>query len=451
MLNEENRMSTDAPAVTKSMQRRVALTSTIGTTIEWYDYFVYASAAALVFAPQFFPNVDPVAGLLASFATFAVGFIARPIGGIVMGHFGDRVGRKSMLVISVLMMGIGTVLIGLLPNYDTIGIAAPILLVVLRLVQGFGVGGEWGGAVLMTVEHAPRTKRTFYGSLVQMGVPLGIIASNVVFIAVLIFIDPEAFQAWGWRIPFLLSAVLVVVGLVIRLRITESPSFAKLRETQTVQKFPLWEMLRRHWSPLILASLACIAAPALGYLVLVYMISYGTSVLELPQMTMLWLVVGGAVWWTIVIGASAQIADRVGRKPVFAIGALLVIVTAYPFFWLVDTGSPGLILVAFMLATTAIGAMAGPQAALVAGLFPPSVRYSGASTAYQVGSILGGAIAPLVATALLEWSGTSMSISTYMALIGVISLVAILFVRGTSMRFVEESEGAEPAAAKRAV
>ncbi|WP_225734938.1 MFS transporter [Pseudoclavibacter endophyticus] len=438
-------MSHEPPVVTRSMQRRVAFTSTLGTTIEWYDYFIYAAAAALVFAPQFFPSEDPVTGLLASFATFAVGFIARPIGGLVMGHFGDRVGRKSMLVLSVLLMGVGTVGIGLLPNYEAIGVLAPILLVFLRLVQGFGVGGEWGGAVLMTVEHAPRAKRTFYGSLVQMGVPLGIILSNLAFILVLNVIEPDAFAAWGWRLPFLVSALLVVVGLVIRLRVTESPTFAKLRDTQAVKRFPLLEMLARHWKPLILASFASIAAPALGYLVLVYMITYGTTQLELPQLTMLWLVVGGAAWWTIVIGLSAQLADKIGRKPVFAGGALLVIVTAFPFFWLVDTGSPGLILVAFLLATTAVGGMAGPQAALVASLFPSSVRYSGASTAYQVGSILGGAIAPLVATALLEWSGTSMSIATYMAVIGLVSFVAILFVRNGAMRSFDDDEVAVPA------
>jgi metabolite-proton symporter len=415
-----------------TMQRRVALSSLIGTTIEWYDYFIYGSAAALVFAPQFFPGVDPMAGLLASFATFAVGFLARPVGGIVMGHFGDRVGRKSMLVLSMILMGGATMLIGLLPNYAVIGVAAPVLLVLLRLVQGFGVGGEWGGAVLMSVEHAPRAKRSFYGSIVQMGLPLGIIVSNLIFIIILNTISPEAFAAWGWRIPFLLSALLVVVGFVIRIRITESPSFARLKESNSVARRPLATLLRFQWKPLLIGSLASIAAPALGYLVLVYMLAYGTGVLGLAQQLMLWLIIGGAVAWFVVIGISAQIADRIGQKPVFAFGAVLVVVWAYPFFALVDTAQPGLILVAFVIATTAVAAMAGPQAALVAGLFPAQIRYSGSSTAYQVGSVLGGALAPLIATALFAVTGNSSLIALYMAVIGGISVVSILLVRQRS-------------------
>lgn len=411
------------------MARRVALSSLIGTTIEWYDYFIYGSAAVLVFGPQFFPGNDPIASTLAAFATFAVGFLARPVGGIVMGHFGDRVGRKSMLIISMLLMGGATVAIGLLPNYAAIGVAAPVLLVLLRLVQGFGVGGEWGGAVLMSVEHAPKGRRTFYGSFPQMGLPAGIIFANLIFIVVVNSVSPDAFAAWGWRVPFILSAALIVFGFILRFKITESPTFAEVKKSGTVEKQPLKILVTQHYKPLLLASAASVAAPALGYLILVYMLSYGTTVLKLSQPTMLWLIIGGAVVWLVMIGVSAHVADRVGRKKVFLAGALLVTAWAFPFFALVDTAFPALILLAFAVGTSAIAMMAGPQAALVAALFPAAIRYSGSSVAYQVGSIIGGAFAPMIATALFAATGTSVLIAVYMGALGLLSFIALLFLR----------------------
>lgn len=418
-------------APSMSERRRVAAASFIGTTVEWYDYFIYGSAAALVFAPQFFPTADPLTGTLAAFATFAVGFVARPIGGIVMGHFGDTVGRKSMLVISMMMMGLATVCIGLLPNYASIGIAAPILLVVLRFVQGLGVGGEWGGAVLMAVEYAPKKKRALYGAFPQMGLPAGIVAANLVFLLVSASVAPEAFAAWGWRIPFLISAVLIVVGLILRLKIDESPAFAAAQKSRTTTTRPLAEIVRQHRRSLVLACAASIAAPALGYLVLVYMLSYGVQVLELSRNTMLWLIIGGSVIWLVTIAGAAVLADRIGRKPVFLAGAALVTVWAWPFFLLVDSARPELILLAFAVGTAGIAGMAGPQATLVAALFPTAVRYSGASLAYQVGSILGGALAPLIATALYASYGSSTPIAVYMAGLGLISFVALLFLDET--------------------
>src|SRR5699024_9269860 len=425
---------------TPQMRRRVAISSVIGTTIDWYDFFIYGTAAALIFAPQFFPTIDPLAGTLASFATFAVGFLARPLGGIIMGHFGDKIGRKPMLVLSMLLMGVATTLIGLLPTYAQIGIAAPIILVILRLIQGLGVGGEWGAAVLMTVEHAPARKRTFYGSIVQMGLPLGIILANISFIIILNIVSPGAFEAWGWRIPFLISALLVVVGFVIRLKITESPSFTNLKKTEEVERVPLAVMLRDHRRSLIAGSLASIAAPALGYLILVYMVSYGTTDLELPQQTMLWLIIAGGVSWTISIGISAQLADRIGQKPVYTVGAIYSAAVAFPFFWLVDTTNILLMAVGFILAAAAVGILAGPQAALIAGLFPAEIRYSGSSTVYQLGSVLGGALAPMIATFLYASTGTSSAIAVYMVLLGLLSLVGIMMIRQRSTVLAEQAD-----------
>jgi len=263
--------------------RRVAAATFVGTAIEWYDFNIYGAAAALIFAPQFFPNINPVAATLAAFGTFAVGFLARPIGGIVFGHFGDRLGRKQTLVVSLMLMGIGTFLIALLPTYAQIGIAAPILLVVLRFVQGLGVGGEWGGAVLMAMEHAPEGQRGYYSSFPQMGLPAGTLLSNLVFLGVSLSLGPEQFAAWGWRIPFVLSAVLVVVALVVRLRLAESPEFARTRQRGRVRRLPALDVLRNSPGTVILGMGITLAPSALGYLLSVYLLSYGTGTAHVPQ------------------------------------------------------------------------------------------------------------------------------------------------------------------------
>jgi metabolite-proton symporter len=409
----------------QALARRVARASFIGTMIEWYDFFIYATAAALVFGPQFFPSDSTLASTLAAYSTFAIGFIARPIGGVIMGHFGDRVGRKQLLVFSLVLMGVATFLIGLLPNYATIGIWAPVFLILLRLAQGIGVGGEWGGAVLMAVEHAPPKKRTFYGSFPQMGLPAGLIVANTVFLVINQFVSSAAFAAWGWRIAFLLSAALVLIGLVIRLRIVESPEFAALKDSGQVARQPLVEMARHHTKPLLLTSGASIAAPALGYLVLVYVLDYGTTTLGQPRSTMLTLIIIGSITWMAVIGASAMLADRIGRKPVFLAGAALATVWAVPFFLLIDTAQPLVMGFAIIVATTGVAAMAGPQAALVADVFPARVRYSATSTAYQIGSVVGGAVAPIVATALFAATGSSISVGVYMTAMGLITLISV--------------------------
>ncbi|MEU0463773.1 MFS transporter [Amycolatopsis sp. NPDC006131] len=410
---------------TSGSSRRAAVSSLIGTTIEWYDFFIYGNAAALVFGPQFFPRTSTLAATLAAYGTFAVGFLARPLGGIVMGHFGDRVGRKRLLVLSLLLMGFATCAIGLLPTYAAIGVWAPALLVLLRLAQGFGVGGEWGAAVLMSVEHAPAGRRGLFGAFPQMGLPAGVILSNGVFLAVSASMSRESFLAWGWRVPFLLSAVLIVAGLTIRLKLAESPEFTSVRARNAVVRSPLRTVLRTHPKALFLCSGASIAAPALGYLVLIYLLSYGTATLHLSSGTMLSIVLAGSVVWLVAIGVSAALSDRYGRKRVFLAGAGLTVVWAVPLFLLVDTASVPLMVLAVVIGCTGIAVMAGPQAALVADSFTAEVRYSGSSIAYQVGSVLGGALAPIVATALVAGTGTSLSVSLFMAALGLVSLVSM--------------------------
>ena len=404
----------------------VALASYIGTTIEWYDFFIYGVAATLVFRSQFFPAFSDLAGTLAALGTFAVGFIARPIGGVVMGHFGDRIGRKSMLVVSLMMMGVATTVIGLIPTYDTIGVWAPILLIVLRLIQGLGVGGEWAGAVLMAVENAPPKRRSLYGCFPQLGLPSGILLSQLAFLVLTAVMPQETFLAWGWRIAFLTSAALIVVGLVIRLRIEESDDFERVRESGQVEKLPVVEVFRRSPLQLLVGSLASIAAPAIGYLVSVYMVSYGTAQLGLPTTTMLWILVGVSVGWIVMMLAAGLAGDRYGRKPTFVVGAVIAVVWAYPLFVLVDTGSVPLIVVSLVVITAANAIMAGPQPVLITEMFPIRLRYSGSSISYMIGSVVGGGLAPLLATALFAEYGTSVAVSTLMAVIALVSLLAIL-------------------------
>lgn len=405
---------------------RVALASYVGTTIEWYDFFIYGIAAALVFRTQFFPQFSETAGTLAALGTFAVGFIARPIGGIVMGHYGDRVGRKSMLIISLLMMGIATTLIGLIPTYETIGIWAPILLIVLRLIQGAGVGGEWAGAVLMAVENAPPRRRSLYGCFPQLGLPSGIFLSQLAFLLLTSTISPEAFAAWGWRIAFLSSALLIVVGLMIRLAIEESSSFEKVRDSGTVERMPVVEVFRTSPKQILVGSLASVAAPAIGYLVSVNMVSYGTVTLGIPTTTMLWTLIGVSVAWILMMLVSGLAGDRFGRKATFAFGAAIGVVWAFPMFWLVDTASLPLIIVGLVVITAANSIMAGPQPALITEMFPIRVRYSGASVAYTIASIIGGGLTPLAATALLAEFESSVGISLLVGGVCLVSLTAIL-------------------------
>lgn len=411
--------------------RRVAVASAIGTTIEWYDYFIYSTAAALIFGSQFFSALSPASGTLAAFATLGVGFLARPVGGVLWGHFGDRVGRKTMLVASLMLMGVATVGVGLLPTYDQVGLLAPVLLLVLRLLQGLSAGGEWGGAALMAVEHAPPDRRGRYGSFSQIGVPAGLILAQLVFFFVGNALTDEQFASWGWRLPFLGSIVLVGVGLFVRLRIEESPVFRALRAGQARSRLPIVEVFRERPRELLLASASFIANTAIGYVFLAYLLSYGTSVLKVDRNLMLVVVIVGSVTWLASIVASAIWSDRIGRKPVYLVGSVLLVVWSIPFFLLVDTRNPALLIVAVIVLNVGLGASYGPQSALFAEMFETRYRYSGASFSYAVGAVLGGGFAPLIAAALQASTGTSLSVSGYMIVVGLISLAAVLAMRET--------------------
>ncbi|QJY47465.1 MFS transporter [Pseudonocardia broussonetiae] len=438
----------ESAAPPRPAARRVALAGLIGTTIEWYDFFIYGTAAALVFGPQFFPGASPVAGTLAALSTFAIGFVARPVGGALMGHWGDRIGRRSMLVLSLLVMGVGTLLIGLLPTYATIGVAAPILLVVLRFAQGLGVGGEWGGATLLALEHAPPSRRTLYSSLPQVGLPLGVVLASLVFLVLRLSVDEAAFAAWGWRIPFLLSALLVVFGLVLRLRLDESPEFERARAQQEVRRSPLRDVLRapRRLMP---ASGVNILASGLGNVLLVFTLSYVAARGLVGASTMLAITTVTALVWAAAIPVGALLAQRFGRRAVITASLVVLTLWAFPYFWLVDGGGTAGVLVACLVAGAGIGMTSGPYGAFIAEAFPTAVRYSGASVSYAIGSVLGGAIAPIVATLLVAATGSATALSAYLVLLGLVSLAAARALR--SPHTVEHSTAAPaPAVAETA-
>ncbi len=418
-------MENSAPA--NSVVRKVAIASLIGTTIEWYDFFIYGTASALVFPQLFFPNFDPLTGTLASFGTYAVGFIARPVGGIVCGHFGDRIGRKSMLIFTLLLMGIATFLVGLLPTYHQIGIWAPILLVLVRLAQGFGIGGEWGGAVLMAVEHSPKGRRGFYGSWPLIGVPAGLLLSTIVF-GQISSLPEAALFSWGWRMAFLLSILLVAVGLFFRLAVVESPVFAEVQKTQTASKRPIMEVLRHHPKNVLLAMGAKFAENGVFYLFSVFVLTYATQpAIGFSRPVVLRAVALGAVVALFTIPAFGALSDRVGRRPVYLFGSIFTGLFAFPFFFLIETSSNALMMLSVAVALgISHAAMYGPQASFFSELFSTRVRYSGASLGYQMASVVAGGLSPLIATGLLREFNASWPIALYIVGMALVTTVSVL-------------------------
>lgn len=409
---------------------RVALASFVGTTVEYYDFFVYGTAAALVFPTLFFPDASPAIGILLSFATFGVGFLARPLGGIVFGHFGDRVGRKQMLVISLVGMGAATVLMGLLPGYAQIGIAAPILLTLLRLVQGFAVGGEWGGATLMAVEHAPTAKKGFFGSFSQMGAPAGTSIATLAFFAASQLPD-EQFLSWGWRLPFLFSAVLIVIGLFIRLSLTESPDFAEIKANSAVVRVPIAVAFRKHWKEIFLIAGTYLSQGVFAYICMAYLVSYGTTVAGISRTFALAGVFVAGLVAVLLYPVFGALSDTFGRKTMYLLGAVTMGVAIGPAFALIDTGNPWLFMTAQVLVFgISMAPAAGVTGSLFTMIFDADVRYSGVSIGYTISQVAGSAFAPTIATALYASTNTSNSIVLYLLIVSAISVVSVILLPG---------------------
>ena len=400
--------------------RKVAFASLIGTTIEWYDFFIFGTAAALVFNEVFFPSFDPVTGTLAAFASFSVGFIARPVGGAVFAHYGDRVGRKPMLVYSLLLMGVATVLMGLLPSYSSIGIWAPILLVLLRFTQGFGVGGEWGGAALMAVEHAPENRRGFYGAWPQVGVPAGLVLGTGAYAVLSATLSDEQFLAWGWRIPFLLSALLIGIGMWIRLTVAESPVFQQSLDSKSAAKMPVLDALKTYPKEIALAAGSFVATHATFYVGSVWLISYATTELGYDRTSILNANAALSLSDIPMILAFGLLSDYIGRRKMFLTGMAVLALFAVPYFMLVSTGNIWLFLLGGLGVQACRSAVYGPQSAYFAEQFSTRMRYSGSSLAYQFAAIIGG-MAPLVCTALVALTGSLYSVAGFVAVIAVIS------------------------------
>ena len=430
----------ESPAHSPVNMRKVAVASVIGTTVEWYDLFVFATASALVFNKIFFPAFDALIGTLLAFGTFASAYGARIVGAALFGHFGDRLGRKSMLLISLLTMGAATFAIGLLPDYASIGIWAPVLLLTLRIIQGLALGGEWGGAVLMAVEHAPANQRGLYGSWVQIGVPAGTMIANLAFLAIAAWLPAEDLLAWGWRIPFLASALLIAVGLYIRLNIHETPAFNQVKKADAQVKLPLAEMFRKYWKQVLLGGIATMSTGASFNIIVAFGLTYGTQTLGFSRSVMLSVVLASCALCIFLLPAFGALSDRIGRKPVIIGGIIAEALVAFPMFWLMDTRELPLVFLGYMLLMTAFAANYGPIATFLAELFGTRVRYSGLSVSYMLSGLLGSAATPIVTTALLSWTGKGSSVAWYMIGSAVISLVALLLLTETFKRNISEAQ-----------
>lgn len=417
--------------------RRVAFATVIGTTIEWYDFFLYASAAGLVFGALFFAPAGPQFATILSFATVGVSFLFRPLGAFLAGHFGDKIGRKAMLVVTLILMGAATTLIGVLPTYEQIGVAAPVLLILLRILQGLSTGGEWGGAVLMAVEHAPDGKRGRYGAFPQIGVPIGLLLASGVLALMTGVISPgDAFLEWGWRIPFLLSFVLVIVGVIVRRAVDESPIFKEIAEKREKASAPIFTLFRKHWLLVVLAALTFAGNNAAGYMTTGgYLQNYATMPIAdgghvgMERTPVLLAVAGASVVWLICTFAAGIVSDRIGRRNTYIIGWIAFLATVFLLFPLTDTGNPWLLFAGVSLFAIGNGFTYGQQAAYFTELFPASIRYSGVSITYAIGAIIGGAFAPTIAAWLVQSTGTATAVAFYIATVMVIAFAATLMLR----------------------
>ncbi len=429
--------SNTATATSPRELRRVAAATVIGTTIEWYDFFLYASAAGLVFGKLFFEPAGPQAGTIIAFATVGVSFLFRPLGAFLAGHFGDRIGRKAMLVITLILMGVATTLIGVLPTYEQVGVLAPIMLMVLRVLQGLSTGGEWGGAVLMAVEHAPEDQRGRMGAFPQIGVPIGLLLASGILALMTGVISPgDAFLEWGWRVPFLLSVVLIVVGIVVRRTVEESPVFEEIAERKERTKIPVVELFRKHWLLVVLAALTFAGNNAAGYMTTGgYIQNYATTPIEdgglvgMERTPVLLAVAAASVVWLAMTYIAGTVSDRIGRKNTYIIGWLAFLAVIFFLFPMVNTGNPWILFVGLSLFAIGNGFTYGQQAAYFAELFPASIRYSGVSITYAIGAILGGAFAPMISAWLVAQTGTATTVAVYIAVVMVVAFIATLLLR----------------------
>ncbi|HWC24039.1 MAG TPA: MFS transporter [Flexivirga sp.] len=406
-------MSSETRSDQAALRRRAVIASTVGTTIEWYDFFLYGTAAALVFPKLFFPSSSNFAGVLESFATLSVGFAARPVGAAIFGHFGDRVGRKATLVTTLLLMGGATVLLGLLPGTDSIGVAAPVILVLLRVAQGIGVGGEWGGSVLMSMEWGSEQRRGLMASWPQLGVPIGLLLSTAMMKLMGATTTSAQFDSWGWRVPFLASILLVAVGMYVRLRVEESPEFARVKRTEQVVKQPLVQVIREHPMEILTSAFVRLSEQAPFYLFITFVLTYGTKHLSLDKGELLDDTLVAAALGLISVPLFGHLSDRFGRRTVYGVGVVATAAFAFPYFGLLDTKNSGLILLAIVLSLVFHDMQYGPQAALIAESFGTGLRYSGAGIGYQLASVIAGGPAPLIAAAILNGTGSSIGISWY--------------------------------------
>lgn len=420
----------EAPAAPVNSPARVATASFIGTAIEFYDFYVYATAAALVIGPVFFPSGSGTAQMLAAFLTFGIAFLARPLGSALFGHFGDRIGRKSTLVASLLLMGVSTTAIGVLPGYDSIGVWAPIILCLLRFGQGLGLGGEWGGAALLATENAPEGKRAWFGMFPQLGPSIGFLAANGLFLTLALVLSDEQFREWGWRIPFLLSAALVLVGLYVRLKLEESPVFAKAVARHERVKMPVVDLFSRYWLPTLLGAAAMVVCYALFYISTVFSLSYGVTTLGYSRETFLGLLCFAVVFMALATPLSAWLSDRYGRKPVLIVGGLLAVASGFTMEPLLTSGSTAGVALFLAIELFLMGVTFAPMGALLPELFPTHVRYTGASAAYNLGGIVGASAAPFFAQKLVSMGGLSW-VGGYVSVAAVISLIAVLCLKET--------------------